>query len=91
MAAPSFEAEDLPLKVNILATAISRTASAIDRFVYGIQCCKEDARFKSYETRFSRVPSSTLQACKKVATRPLPFDISTDSLAKDYAALKAQK
>lgn len=91
MAAPNFEAEDLPLKVNILAIAISRTTSAIDRFVCGIRCSKEDARFKSFDTRLSRVPSSTLQACKKVSSRPLPFDISTDSLAKDYGALRAQK
>jgi hypothetical protein len=91
MAAPNFEAEDLPLKVNILAIAISRTTSAINRFVCGIQCPEEDARFKSFDARLSRVPSSTLQACKKVSSRPLPFDISTDSLAKDYGALKAQK
>jgi hypothetical protein len=91
MAAPNFEAEDLPLKVNILAIAISRTTSAISRFVCGIQCPEEDARFKSFDARLSRVPSSTLQACKKISSRPLPFDISTDSLAKDYGALKAQK
>jgi hypothetical protein len=89
MAAPNFEPEDLPLKVNILAIAISRTTSAINRFAYGIECSKEDARYKSFDARLSRVPSSTLAACKKVSIKPLPFNISIDSLAKDYAALKA--
>jgi hypothetical protein len=91
MAAPNFEAEDLPLKVNIIAIAISRTTSAIDRFVCGIQCSEEDTRFKSFDARLSRIPSSTLQACKKVSTRPLPFDISTDAFANEYGTFKAQK
>jgi hypothetical protein len=90
MAAPNFEAEDLPLKVTIIAIAISRTTSSIDRFVSGIQCSKEDARFKDFDARLSRVSSATLAACKKVSSGPLPFDISTDSLARDYGALKAQ-
>lgn len=89
MAAPNFQPEDLPLKVTILAIGISRTTSAVDRFASSIECSKEDVRFQSFDARLSRVPSATLAACKKVSTSPLPFDISTDSLAKDYGVRKA--
>ena len=48
------------------------------------------SQLSAFEQPISRVPSSTLAACKKVSNTRLPFDISTDSLAKDYGVLKAQ-
>ena len=85
MAAPDVRAEDRVMKATIIAIAIRGAGQAVLAFADALDTDKSDPYYRDFDSRLTYAADRATAAFTRVTTgRPLPFDISASSLAKQW-------
>ena len=84
MAAPDIRDADLVVKATVLAISLSRCLEAVRRFAVGIDSHRLVETNSPFWRRLESAESAAKEAFLALQNRPLPFDISDSSFARQW-------
>lgn len=84
MAAPDMRDADLVVKATVLTISLSRSLEAVRRFALGTDPHRLVETNSPFWRRFKSAESAALEASRLIRSRPLPFDISDSTVARQW-------